>query len=56
MMDEVPSVASGAFAVPLCGHKRKIEHVEAGNAKKARANKYNFENGLYGQTHRCCCY
>ena len=45
MMDEVPNVASDAFAVPLCGHKRKIEQVEAGNAKKARANKYNIENG-----------
>ena len=56
MMDEVPSVASSTFAVPLCGHKRKIEHVEAGNAKKARANKYNIENGLYGQTHHCYCY
>lgn len=55
-MDVVPSVASGVFAVPLYGHKRKLEHVEAGNVKRARANKYNIENGLYGQTHRCYCH
>ena len=56
MMDVVPSVTSGAFAVPLCGHKRKPEAIEAGNAKKARANGHDVENGLYDQTHRCYCY
>ena len=50
MMGVLPSVASGTFAVPLCGHKRKYEPIEAENAKKARANEYNVENGLYGQT------
>ena len=56
MMDVVPSVVSGAFAVPLFGHKRKLEPIEAGNAKKARANKYDIEDGLYGQTYHCYCY
>ncbi len=55
-MDVVPSVASGAFVVPPCDHKRKLEPIEAGNAKKARANNYNIENGFYGQTHRCYFY
>ena len=53
MMDVVPSVASGAFTAPLCGHKRKLEPIEAENAKKVRANEYNIDNGLYGRTHRC---
>lgn len=50
MMDVLPSVASGAFTASLCGHKRKLELIETENAKKARTNKYNIENGLYGQT------
>ena len=52
MMDVLPSVASVAFTASLCGHKRKFEPIEAENAKKVRANKYNIENGLYGQTRR----
>ena len=55
-MDVVPSMASGAFVVPLRGHKRKFEPIEAGYAKKTRSNTYNIENGLYGQSHRCYCY
>ena len=45
-MEVLPVQSSGAFQLSLRGSKRKAEPIEAGDAKKARANENSVNTGL----------